>query len=64
MQQRVKIELAQLRVQGKRLPADTLATTPHQCTAIDSCWEKVRILQNHSNKSKIAIRIEINKNKM
>lgn len=33
-------------MQGKRLPANTLATTPHQCTAIDSCWEKLLQLQN------------------
>lgn len=55
MQQCVKIRLARLRVRGKRLPADTLATTPHQCTAIDSCWEKLQVLQNHSKEMKIAI---------
>lgn len=33
------------RCKGKGLPANTLATTPHQCTAIDSCWEKLLKLQ-------------------
>lgn len=56
MQQCVKIRLARLRVRGKRLPADTLATTPHQCTAIDSCWEKLQVLQNYLKEIKIAIR--------
>lgn len=60
MQQCVKIRLARLRVRGKRLPADTLATTPHQCTAIDSCWEKLQVLQKNIRK-KLKFLLEINK---
>lgn len=40
------------RCKGKGLPANTLATTPHQCTAIDSCWEKVLKLQTDQRKIK------------
>lgn len=40
------------RCKGKGLPADTLATTPHQCTAIDSCWEKLLKLQTDQKNQK------------
>lgn len=57
----VKVKSARLRVRGKRLPADTLATTPHQCTAIDSCREKRLQLQNHSKiKQMSKLRTKIN----
>lgn len=41
------------RCKGKGLPANTLATTPHQCTAIDSCWEKLLKLQTDQKNQKI-----------
>lgn len=40
------------RCKGKGLPANTLATTPHQCTAIDSCWEKLLELQTDQRNQK------------
>lgn len=40
------------RCKGKGLPANTLATTPHQCTAIDSCWEKLLELQTDQRNKK------------
>lgn len=44
-QQSQEIQVRGARCKGKGLPANTLATTPHQCTAIDSCWEKLLELQ-------------------
>lgn len=44
-----RYKLQGARCKGKGLPANTLATTPHQCTAIDSCWEKLELQTDQRN---------------
>jgi len=45
-----RVQVQGARCKGRGLPANTLATTPHQCTAIDSCWEKLLELQTDQKK--------------